>query len=135
MQEPRWHPYSTTLPIVWRLIERNPGCAVCDLMRWTGMPRASIDKALRNLIKQKLVHISGYQRFEKTGSGMARQFTVGEGENLPRPRIHVHTQRKAHREKSKFNKRQRTIARKGVEGGVFGFMAAQIHFANLGGKS
>lgn len=129
--EPTWHPNSRAMPIIWRLIEANPGCAVCDLIRWSGIRRQIIDKALDRLIAHKYIHISGYQRYESTRSGMARQFTVGEGENKPRPKVHRDDQRRAYTKRKKYYARVQRAKKKGQSAGnPFGIMLAQLELVN-----
>ena len=130
MKEPEWHPNSRVMPVLWRLIEKNDGCAVADLIRWTGYRRQIIDKSLRRMLADGRIHVSGFQRYEDTGSGMARQFSVGPGAPRRRPRIPKHQQYEAHKVKSKYRQRRVRIAEQTAANGVFGSMVAQLKYAS-----
>ena len=116
----------------WRVlhyIEDEPGCAVLDIMKDTGLIRQSIDKALRRLLELNLIHVSGWQRFDKTGSGFARQFTAGPapGQPLTRPRVPKVIQVARHRDRARLRmQRVRMLDRVKRERSVFGVIIQQL---------
>lgn len=115
---------------VLRYIESMPGCAVLDIMRETGLIRQSIDKCLRRLLELNIIHVSGWQRYDKTDSGFARQFTAGPapGQVLYKPRVPVAAQVIRHREKARLRmQRVRMLERaKRERGNVFSIVIQQI---------
>lgn len=114
---------------VLHYIEAEPGCAVLDIMKDTGLIRQSIDKALRRLLELNLIHVSGWQRFDKTGSWFARQFTAGaaSGQPLTRPRVPKVVQVARHREHARLRmQRVRMLDRVKRERSVFGVIIQQL---------
>lgn len=122
MNEPKWHPNSLIAQTLWRHIEKNPGCAVSDLLEWTGYPRQNVGKSLRRMLRRGVIHVSGYKPYRSACDGMARRYCVGPGVNAEKPAV----AQPVRTEDPQVRKRLHAITQATQQGGALAAMVAQL---------